>query len=117
MIPSGGDLSLPSIATLQKVLADMRSAINSGKCQFIPRDKNMRTLTGLGLSVQDMKDEIYSLTPSQYHAGPKVDRNDPSSDFWWEFKTRIDGQVIYIKFKILYQTDDSMLLMSFHFDE
>ncbi len=108
---------MPSTEALLAILAQMRSALDAGKFQFIPRRKNMRTLAQLGLTVQDAKDEIYSLTPAHYHSGPMIDRDRPASDHLWVFKKRVEGEILYIKFKILYQQDGSVKVLSFHMDE
>lgn len=101
---------------IQKVLKDLRFAIDHGKFYPIDRFKNSQTLSSLGISWEDAKAEIYTLTAADYHCGPKVDRDRPESDHLWEFKKRINGDVIYIKFKILYQTNGSIRVISFHFD-
>ena len=104
-------------AAIQKVLADMRLAIDSNKFQFVPRKKNMDTLAKLGLTWQDAKAEIYTLSEREYRRGPMLDTADYSSERFWEFKKRVEGEVIYIKFKVLYQDDGSVRLVSFHIDE
>ncbi len=104
-------------AAIQKILADMRTAIDSNKFQLVPRKKNMDTLAKLGLTWKDAKDEIYTLTENEYRRGPMLDRDEPSSDHFWEFKKRIDGDIIYIKFKVLYQEDGRVKLVSFHIDD
>lgn len=104
-------------AAIQKVLADMRFAIDNGKFQPVNRRKNILTLAMLGLTWEDAKSVIYSLTDKEYRRGPMQDLDDPSSDFFWEFKKRLDGEVIYIKFKVLYQEDGRVKLVSFHMDE
>lgn len=75
------------------------------------------TLARLGLTWQDAKDEIYSLKPEHYFRGPSVDWDRPSEDRFWEFKKRVEGEILYIKFKIVYQVDGSVKLVSFHLDE
>ena len=77
----------------------------------------MDTLAQLGLTWQDAKDEIYALTPQEYFKGPEIDRDFPSSDRFWIFKKRIEKNVVYIKFKVLYQEDGSVKFVSFHIDE
>lgn len=101
---------------IEKILGDMRSAIDSGKFQPIPRRKNMNTLARLGISWEDAKAEIYELTVSEYFQGPEVDRDFPSTDRFWMFKKNIDGQVIYIKFKVLYLEDGRVKVVGFHID-
>ena len=108
---------LASSAEIQKALADMRTAIDSGKFQPINRTKNKDTLAALGLTWKDAKEEIYSLSERHYRRGPMEDRDDPETDFFWEFKKNVDGNVIYIKFKVMYQEDGRVKVVSFHLDE
>ena len=108
---------MPSAIQLQQILSDLRTAIDAGKFQPIPRQKNKDTLSRLGLTWQDAKDEIYELEPKHYYQGPSTDRDHPSSDKFWVFKKRVEGEVLYIKFKVLYQEDGRVKLVSFHIDE
>ena len=104
-------------AAINKILADMRSAIEQNKFHPIPRRKNMITLAQLGLTWQDAKAEIYSLTEHNYPSGPMIDRDDPRSDHLWVFKKRIESELLYIKFKVTYQTNGEVRVLSFHIDE
>lgn len=104
-------------AAIQKILSDMRSAIDCNEFQLIPRKKNMDTLAKLGLTWEDAKSEIYTLSEKEYRRGPMLDLDDPGSDHFWEFKKRVDNETIYIKFKVLYKEDGSVKLVSFHIDE
>lgn len=104
-------------AAIQKVLADMRTAIDCGKFLPIPRKKNLDTLAKLGLTWQDAKEEIYTLSEREYYKGPMLDRDAPNSDHFWVFHKRIDGELLYIKFKVLYQEDGSVKLVSFHISD
>ena len=108
---------MTSIADIENVLTDMRTAIDEGKFQPIPRGKNMNTLAQLGITWNDVKEEIYGLSASDYFQGPEVDRDFPSADLFWMFKKSIAGQIIYIKFKVLYLEDGSVKLVSFHIDQ
>lgn len=102
---------------VEKILGDMKNALMQNKICFIPRAKNMKTLAALGLLVSDVKDELMDLSYSDYISGPEVDRDQPSSDCLWIFKRRVNGQDIYIKFKVEYQIDGNVKVISFHFDE
>ena len=95
----------------------LRWAIDMGKFQTVSRRKNLQTLAMLGLTWEDAKAEIYTLTINDYFQGPSVDRNFPTSDRLWVFKKKIDGESIYIKFKVLYMEDGSVRVVSFHIDE
>ena len=108
---------MASLAEIQKILGDMRTAIDSGKFQPIHRRKNLDTLARLGITWADAKEEIYALSASHYRRGPMEDRDIPGSDHFWEFKKRVMGEMIYIKFKVMYQEDGRVKTVSFHLDE
>lgn len=108
---------MASSAEIQVVLEDMRKAIDSERFLPINRKKNLDTLAHLGITWKDAKNEIYGLKETDYCKGPIIDRDSPSSDRFWVFKIRIESDMIYIKFKIVYQGDGHVRVVSFHLDE
>jgi len=106
-----------SQADVEKILADMRSALLQKKYVWIDRKKNKDTIADLGIMMSDVWDELFDLKYSDYRSGPEIDRDLPDSDKLWIFKKGINGQVIYIKFKVEYQKDGQVRLISFHIDE
>lgn len=105
-----------SPATVSEFLADVRRSIDANLFFPVNRGKNISTLTSLGISWSHAKAEIYALSDSDYLSGPDVDRDRPASDYFWMFKKTINGQLIYIKIKVLYQTNQSVQVVSFHID-
>lgn len=103
-------------ADVDKVLSDMRQAILSKQVKYIDRDKNLRTLALLGRTWADIESELLRLSYSHYISGPDVDRDCPQSDKFWKFKMWVDQELIYIKFKVRYQTDGYAVFVSFHVD-
>lgn len=101
---------------IDKILLDMRNAIDSDKCIPIYRRKNLETLSTLGITWSDAITEIYSLTSSDYFSGPDIDRDMPTTDKLWVFKKYIYGDIIYIKLKVEYQINGEMRIVSFHID-
>ena len=77
----------------------------------------MHTLTMLGIGWNEVKREIYELTPSDYLQGPEIDRDYPETEPFWMFKKNVDGHIIYVKFKVLHDSDGGVKLVSFHLDE
>ena len=59
---------------------------------------------------------MLTLSSSDFISGPEIDRNYPNSDCLWIFKKNINGDIIYIKFKIEYQQKAQMKIISFHLD-
>lgn len=107
---------MPSSVQIRQILSDMRSAIDDGKFTHIDRYKNQNTLARLGIDWVSAKEEIYDLTEEDYYSGPEIDRKYPDGDFLWIFKKNVLGQIIYIKFKILYQENNEVKVLSFHID-
>lgn len=62
------------------------------------RRKNQAGLIALGLTKLQRHEVIVSLTPEDYSAGPKRDRE--GSGFVWEFGKLVEGQEVYIKLKL-----------------
>ena len=108
---------MATLDEIHKALADMRTAIDCGKFQPVDRKKNLKTLGDLGITWQDAKNEIYTIDEKNYYQGPMEDRDYPGSDLFWVFKKNIDGHSIYIKFKIVYQENKQLRVVSFHIDE
>lgn len=100
-----------------KILHDMREALSNGRFEPISRRKNIDTLTRLGIMWDEVKDVLIALTPADYRSGPMMDRDRPASDELWVFKSKLEGETIYIKFKVLYQEDGRVRVLSFHIDE
>lgn len=112
----GDDFLGALIADINKILADMRNAIDNHKYIPVFRKKNLDTLAILGITWSDALEEIYSLTSSDYDSGPEIDRDRPLSDSLWVFKKNVYGSLIYIKFKIEYQENGDIKILSFHID-
>lgn len=83
----------------------------------VKRQKNMDTLSALGILPSDVQDALFDLTFSDYVKGPEVDYDYPFSDRLWIFKRCISGYVIYIKFKVEYKADGEVRVISFHVDD
>ena len=119
MIPCvGGAIVLnTSSAVINQTLTDMRFAISKKRCIPIHRKKNMDTLAILGITWQDVFDEMRALTRSDYIAGPEIDRNSPGSDYFWIFMKKLYGHNIYIKFKVEYKQNNEVKVVSFHIED
>lgn len=106
------------VSTLcEQALSRMREAIGAGRYQVDDRDKNIRTLSKLGIVWRDALDEVLELTKDNYYEGPLVDYQNENSDMYWVFKKVVSEKPIYIKFKIIYEQDGTLYLKSFHIDE
>ena len=101
---------------IETFLDDVYQALDQGLYSPVDRKKNTDCLAMLGWKWQDAFDELYDLKHEDYYRGPLIDRECPTDDDFWEFKKKIQGKYIYIKLKIKYSKDNSLLLFSFHID-
>ena len=89
------------MATAQDVvnfLVQWKTA-TSNYIDFVPRSKNIDTLSRLGININYAKTILKSLTQANYLSGPEADY-DRIGDQVWCFGTTVAGMEIYIKVKI-----------------
>ena len=80
------------------------------------RDKNIGTLTDLEMSLEDVKNEILSLSVLDYCSGP--DKDPEILGDVWTFGKTIRGKEVYIKLKLWGDHRDRMVrVLSFHIAE
>ena len=88
-------------------------ATEGGGLYIVNRDKNRDALISLGLTNNNRKEEILSLSTLDYCAGPKKDKD--RDGFVWEFGKIINGNEIYIKLKVAEVGNDKIAkCISFH---
>ena len=97
------------------VLFQIKTLISQGRCSLEEqREKNIRTLTELGLLPEDVFQILLELTPQNYYRGASNDYDTGEIDCIWEFGTLIEDKEIYIKLKL---TEDYVKDISFHIAE
>jgi hypothetical protein len=83
-----------SIQQIKDFLSLVSKEIRNKRFQLIPRDKNLKDITRLGLKPEF---EIQDLTYKDYDREPLPDDN--GNGYIWEFIKEVDGLQIYIKLK------------------
>lgn len=89
---------MPGKITPQEITAflkDYKKYLQS-KFYFVQRQKNLQTLTQLGITIRHAKEIIAGLSYCDYCSGPLDDRDRPGRRLW-EFGYSISGKNIYIK--------------------
>lgn len=104
---------MPGKLVLQYI-AKVKELVSSGYWTFIPRKKNLDSLSNMGLSVQDVKNELLSLEMRDYRSGPELDYS--YSGEVWVFGRVVGNTEFYIKLKIDVANDGTQILkcLSFH---
>lgn len=97
-------------------LKKIKKIINEdpSKLDWIPTSKNRRTRQELGLTIQDIEDNIRNLEEKDLFRGPERDRDIPN-ELLYIFKKELGNQIIYIKLKL--RDNKIVVCLSFHIDE
>lgn len=107
-----------SPSDIKNFLVAAKTLLANGDYVFMQRHKNLQDLADHGMTIDDVKNEIFSLIVGNYHKGPKKDFDPNQPGDIWEFKKSIDGKQFYVKLKIQEQNDGKILkCISFHEDE
>lgn len=98
---------------LEAFLAQLRKTKNF---YFVDRSKNRETFWRMGMTLQDQKDLIQSLTLADYWQGPLTDDDLKRDGKLWVFKKCYQGYRLYIKVRID-ERRDTVFVLSCHFDD
>ena len=79
---------------------------------FYPRQESLDTITRLGITIPQAKNEILGLTYEDYYRGPITDRDRKGEEFW-EFGKTICGEQVFIKLKTV-SKHSVAICFSFH---
>lgn len=110
----GGEY-MNKLSKLKISLLKIKMLISEGKCSLEEhREKNIHTLSTLGLLPEEVFQILLELTPKNYYRGPSTDYDTNETDCIWEFGVVIEQKQIYIKLKLI---RDFVKDISFHFAE
>jgi len=70
--------------------------------KFIKREKCLDTISRLGITIQQAKEEIMGLTYEDYYKGPLPDTGSKGGELW-EFGKTVGGNEIFIRLKTVSQ--------------
>jgi len=101
---------------VRQFLSEFKDVIYANGLRIIERLKNKDALLELGLTSNQRKEIILSLSVLDYNSGPIKDIY--KSGVFWVFGKTIDSAEIYIKLKIVEQDDEEYAVcLSFHKSE
>ncbi len=101
----------------EKIICFLRKAKEAARDKnrriFKSRTENMNTLAKLGMTIDDVWDEIQELNMTNYLRGPELDDKGRDSDDVWFFQKRVLGQDVYIKMSYK-EGKQLVVVISFH---
>lgn len=76
----------------KKALVDMKSAVSAGHVHVeVEREKNINFLLDIGWTSRDVKNEILTLSHSDYFQGSVPDYDRPGTDNFWILRESLKG--------------------------
>jgi len=103
---------------ITQYLIKVKEIISTNGFTLIERDKTMKSITSLGITISDVKDILLSLTPQHYFDGPLKDDDTQFKESIFVYKINYADTTIYIKLKIVMENDKEIVrIISFHKDE
>lgn len=99
---------------IRRFLIEFKKIVTTGRgLDVVPRRQNIEALAELGLTKRNRRDEIMTLSVSDYCEGPEADRDKPGNI--WIFGKRINEREVYIKLKIAHVGKERIAkCLSFH---
>ena len=98
---------------IREFLMEFKEIVVKRGLDVIPRTENIEALVALGLTKKDRKNEILSLSVSDYCSGPEPDVDRPGHV--WVFGKEINGMNVYMKLKIAQVNEEKIAkCLSFH---
>lgn len=99
---------------IRRFLTEFKKIVTTGRgLDVVPRRQNIEALAELGLTKKNRRDEIMTLSVSDYCEGPEADRDKPGDI--WVFGKRINEKEAYIKLKIAHVGKERIAkCLSFH---
>ena len=86
-------------AIVRGFLIEFKRIVSSHRLYIVQRPVNKNALLELGLTKENVKDEILSLSVVDYCSGPETDKDMPGDI--WVFGINIDEKEVYLKLKIV----------------
>jgi hypothetical protein len=96
-------------------LKQAKVLISQGKRRFLERDKNISSISNMGLTIEQAWAEILELTYREYLGGPELDDNPryaTKGHLWWMFGIEVSELQVYIKLRIA--ASNVVVCLSFH---
>ena len=99
---------------VRQILDKLKKCIRHAKYSIDDREKNLRVLTHYGYTVLDQESILLQLEYKDFKKYDE-DRDCPDEGYWF-FKTQYDGRVFYVKFKIIFISEEFAFIKSLHID-
>ena len=80
------------------------------------KEKYLTTISELGITEEDVLDDICGLTANDNWEVPEPDENPNYPGEVWKCKKCLHGSLIYIKMKFIINNNERLIIMSYHFD-
>lgn len=106
----------PTLEEKERFIEKVRAALDSKNYRYIGKPQKLRaTITQLGITPDDVIDDIRSLTAEDPWTKEPDNQFQFPGDVWICIK-QLRGHPMYIKLKFKPDNDDFLLIFSYHFE-
>lgn len=108
---------MPTISEIESFLSQVKAAIKSNNYRILNRNyRNMGDMLLLGLSKQDVLDDILGLTVNE-NWSKEADKDPNFPGDVWKCTKRLHNENMYIKLKIQSSPKGFLLVLSYHISD
>lgn len=85
--------------TVTQIINLLHQSVSDKSYDLVPTEKNRNSRRKYGLTIYDIEDFLKSISETDLHSGPEIDRDKPNEEVFIFIKEILNGVNFYVKIK------------------
>ncbi len=85
--------------TVTQIINLLHKSITDKSYDLVPTEKNRNSRRKYGLTIYEIEDFLKSISETDLHSGPEIDRDKPNEEVFIFIKEILNGVNFYVKIK------------------
>ncbi len=85
--------------TVTQIINLLHKSVADKSYDLVPTEKNRNSRRKYGLTIYDIEDFLKSISETDLHGGPEIDRDKPNEEVFIFIKEILNGVNFYVKIK------------------
>ena len=85
--------------TVTQIINLLHKSVADKSYDLVPTEKNRNSRRKYGLTIYDIEDFFKSISETDLHSGPEIDRDKPNEEVFIFIKEILNGVNFYVKIK------------------
>lgn len=85
--------------TVTQIINLLHKSVTDKSYDLVPTEKNRNSRRKYGLTIYDIEDFLKSISETDLHSGPEIDRDKPNEEIFIFIKEILNGVNFYVKIK------------------